>query len=399
MAKTTETKDFVDHSIFYKFYALPLAIGYILWLAYIGYTDIYYGLMINHHVPVIDVGIQLAILWWLLDITLTKTTYRLEKDKLYMIKTGLWTKKELNLPYEDIFGVHHFKNQLMKPVTYRYTFHEYSKLDNRPIWSLLYDIGSDKKVGRVLMKASEEFWKEFEKRMPGQIRIPQEEVVMFTYKAMEKKLRDQGYFKDHPEMSFEEGIKQLRQKGTEMGGREDELTGADFHGEEVELENGTSKETLEAARRRKAIRDDEIAAEAMGINLAHHKQLAFSISSFFAGVGGAMLAMYQTTVQAKSFTSAMTYEILLIVVIGGVGSVTGSVFSSFLFVACSEWWLRFLDEKQMIGTFEVPLLRNGFRLVIFSLIIMIVVLFFRRGIMGTKELPDLFRRKTKEGIK
>ena len=115
MAKTTETKDFVDHSIFYKFYALPLAIGYILWLAYIGYTDIYYGLMINHHVPVIDVGIQLAILWWLLDITLTKTTYRLEKDKLYMIKTGLWTKKELNLPYEDIFGVHHFKNQLMKP--------------------------------------------------------------------------------------------------------------------------------------------------------------------------------------------------------------------------------------------------------------------------------------------
>ena len=86
--------------------------------------------------------------------------------------------------------------------------------------------------------------------MPGQIRIPQEEVVTFTYKAMEKKLRDQGYFKEHPEMSFEEGIKQLRQKGTEMGGREDELTGADFHGEKVELENGTSKETLEAARRK-----------------------------------------------------------------------------------------------------------------------------------------------------
>ena len=139
----------------------------------------------------------------------------------------------------------------------------------------------------------------------------------------------------------------------------------------------------------KAIRDDEVAAEAMGINLAHHKQLAFCISSFFAGVGGAMLAMYQTTVQAKSFTSAMTYEILLIVVIGGVGSITGSVLSSFLFVACSEWWLRFLDEKQMIGNFEVPLLRNGFRLVVFSVIIMIVVLFFRRGIMGDKELWDL----------
>ena len=146
----------------------------------------------------------------------------------------------------------------------------------------------------------------------------------------------------------------------------------------------------------KSIRDDEVAAEAMGVNLAHHKQLAFCISSFFAGVGGAMLAMYQTTVQAKSFTTAMTYEILLIVVIGGIGSVTGSVLSSFLFVACSEWWLRFLDNEQFIGDFQVPLLRNGFRLVVFSLIIMIVVLFFRRGIMGTKELPDLFRKRGKE---
>ncbi|MEI3429397.1 MAG: hypothetical protein V8Q82_09340 [Christensenellales bacterium] len=53
----------------------------------------------------------------------------------------------------------------------------------------------------------------------------------------------------------------------------------------------------------KAIRDDEMAAEAMGINLARHKQLAFCISSFFAGVGGAMLAMYACTVQAKTFTS------------------------------------------------------------------------------------------------
>jgi branched-chain amino acid transport system permease protein len=131
----------------------------------------------------------------------------------------------------------------------------------------------------------------------------------------------------------------------------------------------------------------------MGINLAKHKQIAFCVSSFFAGIGGAMLAMYQNTVQAKAFTSAMTYEILLIVVIGGIGSVTGSCISSFLFVACSEWWLRFLDQKQMIGNFEVPLLRNGFRLVVFSIIIMIVVLFFRQGIMGTKELPDLFKPK------
>ena len=143
----------------------------------------------------------------------------------------------------------------------------------------------------------------------------------------------------------------------------------------------------------RAIKDNEIAAEAMGINLAMHKELAFCVSSFFTGISGALLAMYQASVQAKAFTSVMTYEILLIVVIGGVGSVTGSCISAMLFVACSEWWLRFLDEKQVVYGYAVPLLRNGFRLVVFSIIIMIVVLFFRRGIMGTRELPDLFRRR------
>jgi len=136
----------------------------------------------------------------------------------------------------------------------------------------------------------------------------------------------------------------------------------------------------------KAIRDDEVAAEAMGINLFRHKQLAFVISSFFAGVGGALLAMYQTTVQAAAFTSAMTYEILLIVVIGGMGSLTGSVMASFLFIAASEWWLRFLDNEQAIGSFQLPLMRSGFRMVVFSVIIMAVGLFYRRGIMGDKEL-------------
>ena len=143
----------------------------------------------------------------------------------------------------------------------------------------------------------------------------------------------------------------------------------------------------------KAIRDDEVAAEAMGINLARHKQLAFCISSFFAGVGGAMLAMYSNTIQAKAFTSAMTYEILLIVVIGGIGSISGSCVASFLFVACSEWWLRFLDQEQFIGTWQVPLLRNGFRLVVFSIIIMLVVLFYRQGMFGMRELPNILRGK------
>ena len=152
----------------------------------------------------------------------------------------------------------------------------------------------------------------------------------------------------------------------------------------------------------KSIRDDEIAAEAMGIGLFKHKMLSFVISSFFAGVGGALFAMYVANAQAKAFTSVMTYEILLIVVIGGVGSVSGSVLATFLYVACSEWWLRFLDSEMYIGSFKVPLLRNGFRMVVFSIVIMVIVLFFSQGIMGNREISfrfitDRLKGKDKKG--
>lgn len=132
----------------------------------------------------------------------------------------------------------------------------------------------------------------------------------------------------------------------------------------------------------KAIRDDEIAAEAMGINLAHHKRLSFVTSSFFCGIAGAMFAMCNSAVSSVSFTSAMTYQILLVVVIGGIGSISGSLIASFIYYASSEWWLKFLDLENE----NVPLLGPGFRMVVFSVLIMIVVLFFRRGIMGTREI-------------
>ena len=148
----------------------------------------------------------------------------------------------------------------------------------------------------------------------------------------------------------------------------------------------------------KAIREDEIAAEAMGINLPHHKMLSFCISSFFAGVGGALFAMYASNAQAMVYTSTMTYEILLIVVIGGIGSISGSVIATFLYVACSEWWLRGLDSGSFLGI-QSDLFRNGFRMVVFSVVIMIVVLFFRRGIMGDREITDLFKKRPRKAAK
>jgi len=146
----------------------------------------------------------------------------------------------------------------------------------------------------------------------------------------------------------------------------------------------------------RAIRDDEVAAEAMGINLAKHKRLAFIISSFFAGIGGGMMAMYMGTIAAAPFKSALTYEILLIVVIGGIGSITGSVLASFLYIFFSEWLLRGLDSGTFLGINAPGIFKNGFRMAVFSVIIMIIVLFFRRGIMGDKELPDLIDRRARK---
>ena len=139
----------------------------------------------------------------------------------------------------------------------------------------------------------------------------------------------------------------------------------------------------------KAIRDDEVAAEAMGIGLAKHKMISFVVSSFFAGVSGATMAMVLSIAQASNFKAAMTYEILLMVVLGGIGSITGSIIGSLLFVASSEWWLRGLDAGTFLGINAPTIFRNGFRLVVFSVIIMIVVLFFRKGIMGDRELPEV----------
>lgn len=149
----------------------------------------------------------------------------------------------------------------------------------------------------------------------------------------------------------------------------------------------------------KAIRDDEVAAEAMGINLAKHKQLSFCISSFFAGIAGAAMAMVLSIAQASNFKVAMTYEILLMVVLGGIGSITGSIIGAFLFIAASEWWLRGLDSGTFLGINAPNIFRNGFRLVVFSVIIMIFVLFFRKGICGDKELPDLIKFKKIKGTK
>ena len=120
-----------------------------------------------------------------------------------------------------------------------------------------------------------------------------------------------------------------------------------------------------------------------------------SLSSLFRSMAGFFvylfcaiqwLAMFQYTVQAQQFRSMLTYEILLIVVIGGIGSISGSCIASFLYIALSEWWLRGLDMGTFLGIHAENIFRSGFRRLVFSVIIMVIVLFFSRGLMGDKEL-------------
>lgn len=146
----------------------------------------------------------------------------------------------------------------------------------------------------------------------------------------------------------------------------------------------------------KAIREDEVAAEAMGVGLLKHKLLAFMISAFFAAVGGGLYATLLATVDPKNFLFRLTYNFLLIIVLGGLGSISGTVISSFIVTGGLEV-LRVFDEPLTLFGRVIPIFRPGLRMVIFALILISIVLFWPRGIMGKTELTwdRLLNRKRK----
>ncbi len=136
-------------------------------------------------------------------------------------------------------------------------------------------------------------------------------------------------------------------------------------------------------RAMKAVREDETAAEAMGINAFRTKTLAFTFSAFFEGIAGGLLAHLITTISPTLFTFLLTFNLLIIIVIGGLGSTTGAVIGAVLFTVGSEY-LRIVEEPMTILGHEIAGI-PGMRMVIFSLILVVTMLFFRRGIMGRNE--------------
>ena len=140
-------------------------------------------------------------------------------------------------------------------------------------------------------------------------------------------------------------------------------------------------------RAMKAVRDDEDAAIAMGINTFKIKTFAFSTSALLEGVGGGLMAVLLTTIDPKIFGFELTFQLLIIIVLGGLGSTTGAIVGTILVIGGGEW-LRFLDQPlvffgQDFGAYP------GLRMVFFSLILLVIMLFAREGIMGKKELWDL----------
>ncbi len=133
-----------------------------------------------------------------------------------------------------------------------------------------------------------------------------------------------------------------------------------------------------------AVRDDEIAAQAMGINTTRYKVTAFVIGAFFAGIAGGLFAHYLTYINPKMFDFNKSFEIIIMVVLGGMGSISGSILAAIGLTALKEA-LRPLQELTGVDL----------RMVIYSLMLVVLMLTRPKGLFGTREITELWHRRKK----
>lgn len=122
-----------------------------------------------------------------------------------------------------------------------------------------------------------------------------------------------------------------------------------------------------------AVREDEIAAEAMGINTTKYKVIAFVLSAFFTGVAGALFALYQTSLSSGQFSFMRGIDIVVMIVLGGLGSISGVVIAAVLLTVVPEA-LRSVPSGEQ------------YRLVIYPLLLVLLMLTRPQGIFGREEL-------------
>jgi branched-chain amino acid transport system permease protein len=126
-----------------------------------------------------------------------------------------------------------------------------------------------------------------------------------------------------------------------------------------------------------AIREDEIAAEAMGVHTTRAKVIAFVVSSALAGVAGGLFAHYLMYVNTNSFTFLKSFEIIIMIVIGGLGSISGSVLGAVLFISLTEGLREFAQ----------------YRMLLFSLLLVVLMIVRPQGILGHKEFVTFLTRR------
>ena len=130
-----------------------------------------------------------------------------------------------------------------------------------------------------------------------------------------------------------------------------------------------------------SIREDDVAAEAMGVNSTKVKVRAFLISSFFAGVAGSLFAFVNNFITPNSFSLILSINAVIMVVLGGMGSLTGSLAAAFIVTLLPEA-LRSVQDLTGVDL----------RMVIYSLILIIVMIVRPEGLFGRKEIPDFWRK-------
>jgi branched-chain amino acid transport system permease protein len=142
-----------------------------------------------------------------------------------------------------------------------------------------------------------------------------------------------------------------------------------------------------------SVREDETASKAMGIDIAKNKLLAFAIGCFFAGIGGGVYAHYMAFLSPSTFDFISGYNPLIIVVFGGLGSMTGTIAASFGWIFFLEGLLRVLLGK--MGT-EAP----SWRYVLYPIALLLLMLLRPQGLLGTLEWgflkAPIFSHKKKE---
>ena len=126
-----------------------------------------------------------------------------------------------------------------------------------------------------------------------------------------------------------------------------------------------------------SVREDEIAADSMGINTTYYKVVAFAIGAFFAGIAGGLYAHNFYIIQPSNFGFLKSFDILIFVVLGGLGSLSGSVLAAILLTIVTTF-LQGYPETRMI---------------IYSLVLIIMMIYRPQGLMGTKEFTSFFKRK------